>query len=108
MIDFNKLIKTVRDNLAVNKKFLMKVNAYDIEGNKYKKEVVLKYDTDLNPVISFGWPCEYKYRTLLQNYPYHYDIIIDVGGRNHKGIPKVKIKKEDINRIIEKAKEYLE
>ena len=78
--------------------------AKDKDGNNYDKKVTLyKGGPENRYIISFGWPCEYYLETLIKNYPYQKDLVIDAIGRNHKGTEDVKIDKDELNRILEKA-----
>jgi len=71
----------------------LKTKAFDKEGNEYPKDVTVS--------IKFGWPAEYELSTLLKHYPFKRDFCIDIGGRNHKGIPEVTIPAKKMDSLFE-------
>jgi len=80
---------------------IMKVEAIDSKGNVYTKEVRLL--TFANRwIISFGGFIEYDVEGLVKQYPIDRDFCIDMGGRNHRGIPGVCIKPKVFNDTMEK------
>ena len=72
---------------------LIKTKAYDKAGNEYEKNVTIS--------IKFGWPAEYSLASMLEHYPFDKGLCIDMGGRNHKGIPDVTVPAENMNFVIE-------
>lgn len=78
-------------------KLIKKVTATDEEGNTYTKEA--KYNKEEN-ILSFGGFCMYDVDYLMKYYPFDKPFCIDIGGRNHKGIPNVCISSKEINNIL--------
>jgi len=90
---------------------IMDVIAQDEEGNEFTKKVVLlrnPYVSD-DLIVSFGGPVEYSWkRTMLGNYPFPKPLCIDMGGRNHGGVPNVEVSADNMNKIVEKVNEILD
>ena len=83
------------------------VVAKDKKGNEFQKEVVLYKYEDRDWIISFGWPCEYYFYSLKEYYPFQTGLVIDMMGRNHKGVPEVVVSKDQMNSIVSKATEEI-
>ena len=83
------------------------VVARDKEKNEFQKDVVLYKHEDEDWVISFGWPCEYYFESLKKYYPFEKGLVIDMMGRNHKGIPDVTISSDQMNSLISQAGEEI-
>jgi hypothetical protein len=78
---------------------IAKVDAKDLSGNVFPKEVSLEEGYG-GLVVSFESPCEYCLNDLLKHYPYDKPLCIDMTGGNHRG-SDVNISAEDMNRVLE-------
>lgn len=83
------------------------VVARDKEKNEFLKDVVLYKHEDEDWIISFGWPCEYYFKSLKRYYPFKKGLVIDMMGRNHKGIPDVMISSDQMDSLMKQAKEEI-
>ena len=83
------------------------VVAKDKKGNEFQKEVVLYKYEDQDWIISFGWPCEYYFESLKRYCPFKKGLVIDMMGRNHKGIPDVMISSDQMDCLMKQAGEEI-
>jgi hypothetical protein len=79
------------------------VIAKDSEQNEYTKTVQILTYLDRDPILDFGWPCQYGLYDLMRFYPFDEGMCIDMGGHNHAGIPHVVVSAADMNAMVERA-----
>ena len=77
--------------------------AKDSKQNEYTKTVQILTYLDRDPILDFGWPCQYGLYDLMRFYPFEKGMCIDMMGLNHKGIPDVMVSASDMNTMVEKA-----
>lgn len=84
---------------------VINVIATDSGDNTYEKEVTIEQTELQELTLSFGGWCRYHLKDIEEKYPFDRSFIIDMMGRNHKGLPHVEISADDMNKIFKKINE---